>query len=228
MEYTGLIGGIYKVSLWISRFAAINILWLLFNLPIIYFVFTLLSVDSPNDLMTIGMTTVIIIPFIFFPATTAMFGIIRKWILGHEINMLSSFWKYYKENYVKSLLGGILIVLIWILLIEDYYFYLTTNSSEFFSYFFSILTLLLFVSTLHFFSLTVHMNITLLQIFKNAIYFTFRSPLLTLQLVISTGIVIVLSFSMMTFLIPFFLGSLLAYFSFSSFLRSLVIIKEKI
>lgn len=228
MEYTGLIGGIYKVSLWISRFAAINILWLLFNLPIIYFVFTLLSVDSPNDLMTIGMTTVIIIPFIFFPATTAMFGIIRKWILGHEINMLSSFWKYYKENYVKSLLGGILIVLIWILLIVDYYFYLTTNSSEFFSYFFSILTLLLFVSTLHFFSLTVHMNITLLQIFKNAIYFTFRSPLLTLQLVISTGIVIVLSFSMMTFLIPFFLGSLLAYFSFSSFLRSLVIIKEKI
>src|SRR5699024_7445505 len=133
-------------------------------------------VDSPNDLMTIGMTTVIIIPFIFFPATTAMFGIIRKWILGHEINMLSSFWKYYKENYVKSLLGGILIVLIWILLIVDYYFYLTTNLSEFFSYFFSILTLLLFVSTLHFFSLTVHMNITLLQIFKNAIYFTFRSP----------------------------------------------------
>ncbi|QGH33555.1 DUF624 domain-containing protein [Gracilibacillus salitolerans] len=216
MEGKGLIGGFYRISNIITRFVGINLLWILFNLPLLYLALCTIYAQNINQLMTLGVTITILAPFVFFPSTTAMYGVIRKFILSEEIRVFQSFLRYYKENYVRSMVGGLLIGLMWIVLIADYY-YFTTFIEGWFKYLFINLALFLFVFTLHFFSLTIHVHTKLKDTFKIALLLTFGNPLLTLVLGAITVLIIYLSFNVITFLIPFFLGSLISYVSFYGF-----------
>ncbi|MTW87671.1 DUF624 domain-containing protein [Virgibacillus dakarensis] len=218
MEFRGFAGLFYKISDLITMFTGSNLLWALFNLPLLYLVFSMLFVQNSNQLITLVVTMLILAPFIFFPATTAMFGVIRKRILGEDIKLMQSFWRYYKENYGRSMVGGLLIGFMWIVLIVDYYFF-TAYVANWFMYPFLILALFLFVFTLHFFSLTVHVDSKLKETFKVGLLLTLGNPLLTLGLGVITGFIIYVSFQVVTFLIPFFMGSLISYLSFLAFYK---------
>src|SRR5690625_7256835 len=70
-------GGFYKAFDWIYRIAFLNVLWLLF------------SVVGP-------------IIFGFFPATVAMFSIVRLSILQENVPIFHTFWTVYKRESIKS------------------------------------------------------------------------------------------------------------------------------
>jgi uncharacterized membrane protein YesL len=85
MELTGIWSGLYKVSLWVTRFAWLNILWLISTL--------------------IGL-----ILFGLMPATIAMFTVVRKWIQkDYDVNVFTTFVKAYKENFIRANFFGIII-----------------------------------------------------------------------------------------------------------------------
>src|SRR6185437_1843245 len=108
------------------------------------------------ELQMLIVTVAILAPFILFPATAAMFGVVRNWIIGkQDLPVLRSFWKYYRENYVRGLLGGLVIVPIWSAWAFNY-FYSAVQIGSFLFYFFLVITMFLFTFTVHFFSYTVH------------------------------------------------------------------------
>ncbi|MFC4402697.1 YesL family protein [Gracilibacillus xinjiangensis] len=88
MEFSGIWSGLYKASLWVTRLAWLNILWLLSTL--------------------IGL-----ILFGLMPATIAMFTVVRKWIQkDYDLNIFSTFLKAYKESFIRANLFGIIIYVV--------------------------------------------------------------------------------------------------------------------
>jgi len=216
---SGFIRGLYSFSTWIIKFTTTNVLWLIFNLPIVYLVLNMLSATTPDELIINFITIAILLPFVLFPATTAMFGIIRQWVIGNtDISLIRSFWKYYKNNYLRSLFGGLIITFLTVILLIDYYYFTSTNSPLF--YIFLLISMFTIVFITHFFSNTVHVNDTLFISFKNSFLLSVGNPVYTIGITIFIGIIAYISINVYTILIFLGSGSLMAYLSFLLYYKS--------
>lgn len=213
----GLMGGIFKLSEWFMKFTLVNILWLIFNLPIVFLLLNLLLSETVAGKLLFLIPMIILLPFIFFPATTAMFAMAREWVFKDRENnvIVKTYWKYYKENYKRSMLNGFLLTIIWGIWSADIY-YFVENSIYMFC-FFLIMGIPLYVFTLNLFSVTVHYDMSYRKALKTTFFITMGSPTLFLAVAISTGFVLYLSVNIFSFLIPFLTGTLMAFFSFSAF-----------
>lgn len=213
--------GLNRIFEWIMRLSVINLLWIGFNLPICYLLLSLLYSDDQSALIMLLCTIVVLTPFLFFPATTAMFGVVRKWVMGeHDVPLVKSYWTYYKENYVRSLCGGVIFTLFWIVWGVDFYYFSQVNIII--SSLFLVGFLFLFLFTLFFFANTVHTDLKLFATIKNSFFLTLVYPLSNLLIVVVNGIIVYVSLAMFTFLIPFFMGTLITYISFAGFYQKLL------
>lgn len=211
-------GGMYAVSEWISRFTLGNLLWALFNLPVGLLLLSLLNLQDSGLIFYIMAPLVLVTPFVFFPATTALFAKAREWVRKDENDLVEkSYFYYYKENYLKSLGGGIIFVVLWTVLAADVYYFSTRNT--FLMNVFLIMAILLFVWTINFFAVMVHYDMKLKGFLKQSFFITIGSPLLFLTIVISSAIVLYISLYIFPLLIPIVTGSLIAFLSFSAFYR---------
>lgn len=211
-------GGFYKLSIFITRFASINILWFLFNLPMVYML--VISIDNPQSLQMGLISIAFLTPFIFFPATTAMYGVVRKWVLDEwDIPIWRSFLKYYKENYKRSLLGGIVFSLFWTGWILNYYMFFH-QQSVFLIFLFIMITAFLFTWNSYFLSYTVHFEMKFINQFKGSFILTLSHPASIIAVSFVNGGLIYLSYNF-AFIIPFFLGSLGVYVSFLQFYKAI-------
>ncbi len=69
--------GYYRICTWIMRMAYVNLLWVAFSL------------------LGLGI-------FGFFPATAAMFVVIRKWLSSEQdIPVFKTFWNAFKTEFIK-------------------------------------------------------------------------------------------------------------------------------
>ena len=103
MQFGGIAGGFYQAGTWIIRLFTLNLLWLLFSLL---------------GLLVFGL----------FPATIAMFTVVRKWINGHkDLPLIRTFWDSYRTNFLRAnILGFIQIVIAYMIYID--YMFLDTLS----------------------------------------------------------------------------------------------------
>ena len=209
--------GIYRMCEWIARFSVTNILWVFFNLPIVFLLVNILFVEKTDYLMVLSTPLVVLFPFLFFPATAAMFASARDWVINEENTSIRKFWSYYRESYKKSILGGLILTAIWIIWGIDYYYF--SQESIVLTFFFLGLGVVLFVFTINFFSVLSHYEMSLKHILKNAFMITVGSPMLFFTILISTGILLYMSLTAFEFLLFFFTGSLISYLSFSAFYR---------
>ncbi len=217
MKTDGLMGIVYIITEWLTRLAVTNLLWVFFNLPIFIVALNLLIVDSIDQMLFFIAIIALLLPFVFFPATTAMFALIRRWALNElDVPLIRSFWKYYRINYKRSSLGGLVIVGIWSILLIDYY-YFTTNIHDVLKYLFFALFIYMAMFTLHFFSNTVHFDTKLKQTLKNALYMTLKNPITSLIVVILNVVIVAISVKVLPFLLVFFTASLVAGLSFMAF-----------
>ncbi len=199
------------------RFLVINLIWLLFNLPIIFIVVSMIFADQLNILYLLLVPLVILLPILLFPATAAMFASVRDWVMGKENRgLFKSYWNYYRVNYKQSLLGGIILTTIWAIWGLDYYYFSQENIILMFA--FVILGVILFSYTINFFSIIAHYDMGLGTMLKNTLLITIGSPLLSFSILISSGLILIIS-SKVWFLMPFFTWSILAFISFSAFYR---------
>lgn len=217
---SGLMGAFYRISEWVVRLIVTNLLWLFCNLPILYFTFNILF--APEDvfqesLFVNSVVIAILAPFIFFPSTAAAFSVARKWVMGDlDVPLVRTFFRGFKSNYKMSMLGGLIIVPLWALYAFDYYYYVTTVTPAL-SYLFLAIGLFLFAFTLHFLSMTVHFNMRLWQLFKNAAVISIGRPLISLGIVIVSGAIIYISLTVFSWMLPFFSSAIIAYVSFRGF-----------
>jgi uncharacterized membrane protein YesL len=229
MEMKGMMGGLYRICEWIMRFSVINILWVLCSIPIFYFLIVLLHSQTLDQFVFTLMIMGVLSPFTLFPATSAMFAVARKWVMGEEdVPLFKTFFRSYKENYVKSMFGGIIFTFLIVLMIVNYRFYAAQESAlQFLSVVFIAFLLVVFISMFHFFSIVVHLEMKTLQVVKNAILITLGRPLTSVLITITNLFILYISFYHFTFLIPFFMGSLIAYMTFFHFHRLFLKIKKK-
>lgn len=174
METHGFLGGVHNVLEWISRLALLNILWIFFSI--------------------VGLGI-----FGFFPATAAMFSVVRRWSLREmDFSIFLTFWKAYKKEFIKSNILGMILKLIGIVLIIDVYYLKQASSfiQQLLSVPFLILSILFVCMLLYVFPMYVHYEMKVLQVLKNSFFVMIMNPLSTLMmLVCGAGLMILLSFA---------------------------------
>ncbi|QIZ07545.1 YesL family protein [Priestia megaterium] len=180
--------GFYSISEWIMKFAYVNILWISFSL--------------------LGF-----IAFGFFPATTAMFSVVRKWVLKQsDIPVLKTFWFTYKKEFVKSNLLGLVIILVGIFMYSNIRIVEATTVHELkLLYIPNVIVIFIFLLTLlYIFPVFVHFDVSLAEGIKNAFILMTVNPMSTFCMGILTGFLCFI-FIKLPGLLPFFSGSFIAF-----------------
>ncbi|CAM4236250.1 putative membrane protein YesL [Paenibacillus endophyticus] len=215
MEPRGLMGGFYRISEWIMRLSVINVLWLACSIPFVFFAWGLVLSQDVNQVYSALIAMAVVAPFTLFPATAAMFAVARKWVMGEtDVGLFKTFFRGYKENYKQSMLGGIIYTILLAIMIVDFIVY--REQLNLLSYIFIAFLVLLVVSLFNFFSMLVHYHMKTFQLLKNAVLITIGKPFRSLSTAIMSGAVMYFS-TRFTFLIPFFMGSIIAYLAFWNF-----------
>ncbi|MBB6729384.1 YesL family protein [Cohnella zeiphila] len=223
MEMRGMMGGFYKISEWIMRLAVTNVLWVICSIPVWFLALLLLHSTTTNEFVQTFILIAILSPFTLFPATSAMFSVARKWVMGDtDAPLLKTFFRSYKQNYLQAMIGGLLYAVLFAVLIIDYRVYLK-NMPGFgvLAILFLALMLLLFISMFQFFSMLSHFHMKTFQLIKNAVILTIGRPLRSLSTAIVSAFVLYISLFKFTFLIPFFMGSIIAVVAFFNFYQTI-------
>ncbi|WP_332632531.1 YesL family protein [Halalkalibacter flavus] len=197
MQYTGMIGGFYRVCEWVMRLAYVNLLW-------------------------IGFALIGLVVFGFFPSTVAMFSVVRKWVMGEDdIPVFSTFYQAYKKEFLKINLLGCSLGLLGYILFIDYQFFksMEANYLQLFSYVFLALLLVLFVILLYVFPVYVHYELKPFQVVKNALLVAIANPISTGVILVGSMIVFWITLSFLSVLF-FFSGSALTFVVMWSAYRS--------
>ncbi|WP_433943698.1 YesL family protein [Paenibacillus sp. SN-8-1] len=223
MDTRGLMGGLYKITEWITRIAASNILWLICSIPFFFVVINkiLLFQTMPNQPETLTYWLMAVLaPVTLFPATSALFAVTRKWVMGEEdVSVWRTFFRGYKENYKQSLIGGIFYTLLCVIMIVDYKVYMNMDQfpgAKVIGIVMLIFMFILFISLFNFFSMVVHYHMGIKQIIKNSVLLTMVRPLRMLSTVICAGVLVAITIKFL-FLILVGLGSLMAFVAFFNF-----------
>lgn len=241
MEMKGLAGGFYRISEWIMRLAVINLLWLLCSFPVFFVwgsqLFLMLGAE-PDETMTIWQLlfnpiVLVLAPFTFFPSTSAMFSVARKWVTGDaDVPLFKSFFRYFRENFKVSLLGGVLFELAYVVFLINIYFYISrTDWLSSLYLVFVVFIVLLFAVVLNFFCYTAHFDLPFRKLARNSVLITIAKLPNTISLLIINGFILYISFFVserIWILAFFFTGSLMAMYTFWNFHRMVVKIQEKI
>ncbi|SDK02469.1 YesL family protein [Sediminibacillus albus] len=147
-------GAIYNILEWITRFAYINLLWILFTLA--------------------GGVV-----FGFFPATLAMFAVVRKWLTGKgDLPVFPSFWMYYRKDFLKGNLLGLFLTVTGILVFLDIRYIQVTDFEWIFAPLFAFMFLFL-LFTFYIFPVFVHYDLRIGQMIKNAFLIMLVNPVNT-------------------------------------------------
>lgn len=213
----GLMGGLFTLCEWFMKFTVVNLLWLLVNIPIVFLGLNMFVLGRVDTIVIFLTLIVVLAPFVFFPATTAMFGMVRDWVIKDrdEGMLVKAYFRYYKENYKRSIINGTILTAIWVIWAVDVYFFYQNNVYLFIL--FLTMGIVLYIFTINLFSVTVHYDMRVRESIKNAFLITIGSPVLFIAIAISSGLIIYMSFNVLLFLLPFFTGSLIAYLSFAAF-----------
>jgi uncharacterized membrane protein YesL len=220
MDSNSLMIKLFRFSEWILRLTLSNFLWLVLNLPIVYLTANLFFVTTSDQLLVNAITIALLAPFIFFPATSALFGLVRKWSQGElDVKIVRTFFKNYKENYLRSMVGGLVIVPLWLVLIFDFIYFSKLHSPLF--YLFIAVGLFMFAFTINFFCNTVHFHLKFFVSLKNAFLLSIGRPIHTIGIALVNIIVFYISINVFTYLIILGMGAIAASLSFFIYYRNL-------
>jgi len=218
MEESRLFGNLYILGEWLYKLLFANLIWFVFNLPIIFLLINLLLAEEMAIIFTLLFFSMILLPFVFFPATYSLFSLIFHFINKEDVNILGGFWSYYQKNYKKSMKIGLLSSLFWTVLLIDF-MYALQFSNDYLFYLFVLLGFFGIVYHLILFCTGVQMKGKALTLIKNAAIIMLQQPILSISLGIISAVIVVIASQWLTFLFPLFLGSMIAFLSILVFLK---------
>jgi|SRR5690625_2687307 len=184
----GFVGGYYRFAIWITNLAYLNILWILFTI------------------LGLGL-------FGLFPATVAMFAIIRKWQTKKDVPIFSTFWEYYRKEFIRSNFLGIIFLIIGYVLFIEFQILWGSNQMVYFIASFGVVALFIIyaIVSLYFFPIYVHFNLTKREYFKWPFIIGIMHPILTIFLFGVLGFLHYITFMTIPALLFFFGGSATAF-----------------
>ncbi|QDP41308.1 YesL family protein [Radiobacillus deserti] len=193
--------GFFKVLDIFSNFLILNILWIICCIPIVT----------------------------IFPATTAMYAVVRKWLAsGMEAGTFQQFFIFFKSNFKKSFFIGLVWLFLFAVLYVDTVIIL---NYDFIGESMLLIGLFLFgfvflFTTVFIFFILVHFDLSILQTIKRALLFALSHLPQTILLI---GILV--GSVALTYMTPVFLlisGSLVAFVQYFIFDRLIKRINKKV
>jgi uncharacterized membrane protein YesL len=182
---------------------------------------------TTNDHVLLNWVLGILAPFTLFPAISALFAVVRKWVMGDtDIPIFKTFFKGYKENYKQSMIGGFFYTLLFVVMWVDYQVYMTLDNLQLVGGVMLLLLVILFVSLFNFFSMVVHYHMGIFMILKNAVLLTVIRPFRMVATVLGSGLLLYIA-SLYPVLIFFFIITLISLWSFFNFYGSFLKMQEK-
>lgn len=164
---------IYRAMEWITRFAYLQLLWIIFTI--------------------LGF-----VAFGLFPSTTAAFSVVRRWLLGEtDIHIFKTFSKYYKKEFLKSNLLGIFVSVGLSLISFNLYFVDATTLNGLSTLHIILFAVILFylIFMFYLFPSFVHFEGNIFKVMKNALLFLLISPLHTLFMTLSITALLVIFYT---------------------------------
>jgi uncharacterized membrane protein YesL len=196
---SGSLGGILKIPVIIVNLVYLNFLWIVFSIM---------------GLFVFG----------FFPATSSMYGVIRKWVMGDlEVPIFKTFWTLYKKEFIKSNLLGLVLTLVSAFLLIDIWLiqHMSGIFMNFLRYFLLMIAFIYALTLLYVLPVFVHYELKVFQIIKTAFSFMVISPYSTIMM-FAGGVIIYFTIKFLPGLLFFLGGSLISlllmwssYFAFS-------------
>ncbi|WP_438493560.1 YesL family protein [Paenibacillus sp. IHBB 3054] len=223
MEFKGAMGGLYRVTEWISRIAFSNILWAICSVPFLFMgVMKMIMWGSgaggPNEQITLNWAMGILAPFTVFPATAALFTVVRKWVMGNsDVSTFRTFFQGYKENYFKSMLGGVIYTVLFVVMYVDVTVYMTQMANfRIVGILMLVLMIILFVSMFNFFSIVVHYQMTFKEVVTNSVLLTIARPIRVFSTLIGAAVLVYIGLKYPV-LYALCIPTLIAFFAFFNF-----------
>jgi len=152
---------LYHYLEWVTKLAYLNVLWILFTLA---------------GVVLLGI----------YPSTVAMFAICRQWLKGNtDFPLFPTFWKYFKTEFVKSNLLGIIISIILSGVVLNILFINTENPSQLVIVPLFAFMIIASIFFMYIFPTFVHFDQSIPQIVKNTFLILLVSPLQILLMIVS-------------------------------------------
>lgn len=148
------------------------------------------SSGGVNEQLTLNWAMGILAPFTVFPASAALFTVVRKWVMGNtDVGTFRTFFQGYKENYLKSMLGGIIYTLMFVIMYVDVTVYMTQMPNfRIVGILMLVLMIILSVSMFNFFSIVVHYQMSFKQVMTNSILLTIARPIRVFSTLIAVAV----------------------------------------
>ncbi|KAB8136770.1 YesL family protein [Gracilibacillus oryzae] len=184
----GWFASVYRVSEWIARLIYVNVMWI---------------VCTIIGLGILGL----------FPATSAMFAVTRRWVLGErDVPIFKLFWQYFKADFKKSNILGYIVTIVGVFIYVDFKFFqgITHPVYSLITMIFMVLLFLYFTVTLYIFPIFVHYDMKVRDYIKYAFIIAIGRPVQTLAMLLGV-IVVYLLYSHFPGIIPFVGASLLSF-----------------
>lgn len=158
--------GFFRILEIVTAFFQLNILWLLFCLPVVT----------------------------IFPATVAMYCVTRQWMIHKDYSVFRSFMKFFKENFKQSFILGLIWLFMSGVLFIDFSLMDSLGSLQ--PIFYSIFLLVAFImilTTIYVFPMLSHYRMKTTDIIKNSFFFSLRffpTTLLALLCIAATAVIV--------------------------------------
>ncbi|SFJ52865.1 Uncharacterized membrane protein YesL [Halobacillus dabanensis] len=122
--------------------------------------------------------------FGLFPATVALFAVVRQWSRGNDEKFFRQFVTYVKKDFWQANILGYILVIMGFLLYADVQFILQMDGllQEFMKYGFVFLFILYFIIAVYLFPVYVHYDLPLFKYFQFAFIIGFVKPIRTISI----------------------------------------------
>jgi len=167
MQLNGAMKVVYQAGEWIIRLVYANLLWMLFTL------------------LGLGI-------FGFMPATVSLFALLRKWIIGNEVDSaFTIFWTNYRKEFLKANLFGVMFLVIGLIIRLDILFFQDSSNLVFQILFVLMicLSLLYFITLVNFFPVYVHFDLSIFNYVKYALLIGLSQLSSTLMMIFGSIII---------------------------------------
>jgi uncharacterized membrane protein YesL len=164
------------------------------------------------NILWLGFSVIGLIIFGFFPATAAMFTIVREWMNGEKhVRIFHTFWGIFRNDFFVLNGFSLLFFGVGYFLYYDLLFLQLNSGKLQFLYPVILFILIAYIITLlFFFPIFVHFRLMFYQYIKQSFLIAITSPFEVIQMIISV-IILYLMVTWLPGMIPLFPGSLLAF-----------------
>lgn len=184
-----LVNGYYRLCVWVTRFAYLNVLWVLF-------------------------TCIGLVVFGAMPSTVAMFAVIRKWVSGQgDTPIFKTFLDSYRNEFVKANILGYILLAIGFILYIDLQFLRAQDGIVYmiFSYGILLLFFIYFIILIFAIPVFVHFELKFTQYITWPIVIGILHPIITVAIILGVIVAFYMLFKVFPILAIFFGGSVMAF-----------------